>query len=49
MPVFVEPVIKSAPMISSKVQLFNFINQDKIKVLRPQAKIVAILHSSKKK
>lgn len=46
---FVEPVIKSTPIINSKAELFSFINQDKIKVLRPQAKVVAILHSSKKK
>jgi len=48
-PVFVEPVIKSVPKIETKQQLFSFINSEKIAALRPQAKVVAILHSSKKK
>jgi hypothetical protein len=46
-PVFVEPVIKQMPKFSSHEQLLAFMKQEKIKVLRPQAKIVAIKHSSK--
>ena len=47
-PVFVEPVIKQAPKVASKEELYSFLNQEKIAVLRPQAKVVAIMHSSKK-
>ena len=47
-PVFVEPVIKQAPKVASKEELYSFLTQEKIAVLRPQAKVVAIMHSSKK-
>ena len=47
-PVFVEPVIKQAPKVASKEELYSFLNSEKIAVLRPQAKVVAIMHSSKK-
>ena len=48
LPLFTPPVITSVPRLTSHEQLLNFLAQDKIRVLRPQAKVVAILHSTKK-
>jgi len=36
------------PKFTSKQQLYSFLNQEKIAALRPQAKVVSILYSSKK-
>lgn len=46
-PTVFEPVIKQVPKFTSSEQLLAFLKQPKIINLRPQGKVVGILHSSK--